>query len=72
MKAADPTIKIGVPVVTGENSYDNGYTSHPAYNARTGRTNYGWTPVVLATLKSLGVTPDFLVYHVYPEYLRGQ
>lgn len=68
MKGADPTIKIGVPVVTGENSYVNGYTSHPIYNTRTGQTNYGWTPVVLSTLKSLGVTPDFLAYHVYPEY----
>jgi alpha-N-arabinofuranosidase len=69
MKAVDPTIKIGVPVVTGENNNINGYTNHPVYNARTGQTNYGWTPVVLSTLKSLGVTPDFLIYHVYPEYL---
>jgi len=69
MRAADPGIKIGVPVVAGENNSINGYTSHPIYNARTGGTNYGWTPVVLATMKSLGVTPDFLVYHVYPEYL---
>ena len=68
MKAADPTIKIGIPVVTGENSSVNGYTNHPIYNARTGVTNYGWTPVVLSTLKSLGVTPDFLVHHVYPEF----
>ena len=68
MKAADATIKIGVPVVTGEDSSANGYTSHPIYNSRTGTTHYGWTPVVLATLKSLGVTPDFLVHHVYPEY----
>jgi len=68
MRAADPTIKIGVPVVTGENSSVNGYTNHPIVNARTGQTNYGWTPVVLATLKSLGTTPDFLVHHVYPEY----
>jgi alpha-L-arabinofuranosidase len=68
MKQVDPTIKIGVPVVTGEDSNDNGYSSHPAYNARTASYHNGWTPVVLATLKSLGVTPDFLVYHVYPEY----
>jgi alpha-L-arabinofuranosidase len=68
MKAADPTIKIGVPVVTGEDSNDNGYSSHPAYNARTGTSHNGWTPVVLTTLKSLGATPDFLIYHVYPEY----
>ena len=68
MKTADATIKIGLPVVTGEDSSANGYTSHPIYNSRTGTTHYGWTPVVLATLKSLGVTPDFLVHHVYPEY----
>jgi hypothetical protein len=69
MKSADPTIRIGVPAVTGEDSNDNGYSGHPAANTRTGATHNGWTPVVLATLKSLGVTPDFLVYHVYPEYL---
>ena len=70
MRAADPTIKIGIPVVTGENTYVNGYTTnHPTINARTGTTNYGWTPVLLATLKSLGYTPDYLVHHVYPEYL---
>ena len=68
MKTNDATIKIGVPVVTGEDSSANGYTNHPIYNARTGTTHYGWTPVVLATLASLGVTPDFLVHHVYPEY----
>jgi alpha-N-arabinofuranosidase len=68
MKQVDPTIKIGVPVVTGEDSNDNGYSSHPAYNARTSSYHNGWTPVVLATLQSLGVTPDFLVHHVYPEY----
>ncbi len=67
MKAVDPTIKIGVPVVTGEDNNNNGYTN-TVYNARTGTYHSGWTPVVLATLKSLGVAPDFLVYHVYPEY----
>jgi hypothetical protein len=68
MKQVDPTIKIGVPVVPGEDSNANGYSSHPAYNSRTGSYHNGWTPVVLATLQSLGVTPDFLVHHVYPEY----
>src|SRR5664279_369693 len=67
MRAADPTIKIGVPVVTGEDSNDNGYSSHPAFNARTSTSHNGWTPVMLTTLKSLGVTPDFLVHHVYSE-----
>src|SRR5262249_2924090 len=27
----------------------------------------GWTPVLLATLKSLGITPDFVVYHRYAQ-----
>jgi hypothetical protein len=68
MKAVDPTIKIGVPVTPGEDSNDNGYSAHPAHNARTGADHNGWTPVLLATMKSKGVLPDFLVHHVYPEY----
>jgi len=69
MRAADPSIKIGVVVTTGEGSYANAYsTNHPAVNPRTGQTNYGWTPVLLTTLKNLGFTPDFAVHHVYPEY----
>jgi len=67
MKAADPTIKIGVVAAPGETSYAS-YTTHFAVNPRTGTTNYGWTPILLSTLKSLGVTPDFLIHHVYPEY----
>ena len=66
MKAADPTIKIGAVVVTGEDSYAN-YTDHPAINPRTGVTHHGWTPVLLTTLKSLGVTPDFVIYHRYAQ-----
>ncbi len=69
MKAADAAIKIGVVASSGENSYSNVYSSsHPALNPRTGQINYGWTPILLATLKSLGVTPDFLIYHDYPEW----
>ena len=68
MKAADPTIKVGVVAVPGEDSSANGYTSHPAVNPRTGQTHYGWTPVLLTTLKGLGVTPDFVIHHVYPEW----
>jgi alpha-N-arabinofuranosidase len=68
MKAADPAIKIGVVAVPGESSYHNGYTDHPAYNPRTGQTNYGWTPVLLQALKQLGVTPDYLIHHHYPQW----
>jgi alpha-N-arabinofuranosidase len=66
MKAADPTIKIGAVAVTGEDSYAN-YTDHPAVNPRTRVSHNGWTPVMLATLKSLSITPDVLIYHRYPE-----
>ena len=71
MRAADPTIRVGV-VVAGEDSYVNGYTSHPATNSRNGTVHHGWTPVLLATLKSLNVTPDFLVYHYYPQGTMGE
>ncbi|MGH7990071.1 MAG: alpha-L-arabinofuranosidase, partial [Limisphaerales bacterium] len=69
MKAAYPAfpIKVGVVVVPGEESYSNN-ANHFAINPRTGATNYGWTPIVLSTLKKLGVTPDFLIYHFYPQY----
>ncbi len=66
MKAIDPTIKIGCPVVVGEDSSAN-YTDEVVTNPRTGLTHSGWTPVMLATMKNLGVTPDFLAYHYYPQ-----
>ena len=66
MKAIDPTIKIGAVAITGEDSYANN-TNHPVVNPRTGQTHNGWTPVMLATLHSLGVTPDFLIYHRYAQ-----
>jgi hypothetical protein len=68
MKAADATIKVGVVAAPGEDSYVNGYTNHPATNALTGQVHYGWTPVLLSTLNSLGVVPDFLIHHFYPEW----
>ena len=71
MKAVDPTIKIGVVVTTGEDSYANN-SLHPVVNPRTGVTHNGWTPVLLATLKSLGATPDFLIHHVYPQNPGGE
>ena len=72
MKIADPTIKIGVVSAPGEGSYSNQFNGmHPAYNPRTGQTNFGWTPIMLATLKSMNVTPDFLVHHHYPQYTDG-
>jgi hypothetical protein len=66
MKAVDPTIKIGAVAVTREDNYANN-TNHPVVNPRTGQTQNGWTPVMLATLHSLGVTQDFLIYHRYAQ-----
>jgi alpha-L-arabinofuranosidase len=71
MKAVDPTIKIGAVAVTGEDSYAN-YTDHAVTNPRTGVQHNGWTPVMLATLHSLGVTPDFLIYHRYAQSPGGE
>lgn len=67
MKAADPTIKVGVVVQTGEDDLDAKSPVHPVVNPRTGATHHGWTAVMLSTLKSLGVTPDFVIYHRYPQ-----
>jgi hypothetical protein len=67
MKAVDPTIKVGVVVVRGEVPDSNGYYNNPATNLVTGQIFYGWTPVVMSTLRQLGVTPDFAIYHYYPE-----
>ncbi len=69
MKAAYPAvpIKVGIVVAPGEGSYSNNAT-HFAINPRTGATNYGWTPIVLSELKSLGVLPDFLIYHFYWQW----
>ena len=69
MKAAYPSvpIKVGIVVVPGEGSYSNNAT-HFAVNPRTGKTNYGWTPIVLSQMANLGVLPDFLIHHFYWEY----
>ena len=66
MKAVDPTIKIGVPVVTGEDSYAN-YPSESATNSLTHQVHHGWTSVLLSTMKNLGVLPDYLIYHRYDQ-----
>lgn len=67
MKAQDPTIKIGAVATSGEDAFAN-YTDHPAINPITHQSHNGWTPVMLATLAKLGVTPDFLDYHRYPMW----
>lgn len=71
MKAVDPTIKIGVVAVTGEDSSINN-SNHFVTNPRTHVVHYGWTPVMLATLSGLGVTPDFIIYHRYVQGPGGE
>jgi hypothetical protein len=69
MKAAYPAVPIRVGVVAepGEDSFINN-SNHSAVNPRTQATHYGWTPVMLSRLSSLGVLPDFLIYHFYWQY----
>jgi alpha-L-arabinofuranosidase len=71
IKAVDPAAKIGVVVETGEDSFVNN-TDHLVTNPVTGQTHYGWTPVLLTTLKSRGVTPDFAIFHNYPQNPGGE
>jgi alpha-N-arabinofuranosidase len=71
MKAVDPTIKIGAVVAIGEDSFAN-YPEQVVTNPRTGQSHSGWTPVMLDTLRQLGVTPDFVVYHRYEQGPGGE
>jgi hypothetical protein len=75
MKSADPAIKIGV-VVT-ESCLDRvGVLSDALQGLHFGEfitEGYqGWTPKLLATLKQLAVTPDFVILHRYPVSLSGR
>jgi hypothetical protein len=71
MKAADRSIKIGVVITTGEDSYAN-YPDEIVTNPRTGLSHSGWTPVMLTTLKNLDVIPDFVSYHRYAQNAGGE
>jgi alpha-N-arabinofuranosidase len=71
MKAVDPSIKIGAVVALGEDAFAN-YPEQVVTNPRTGQTHSGWTPVMLDTLRQLGVTPDFVVYHRYEQGPGGE
>ena len=66
MRAVDPSIRVGAVAIPGEDSY--GIGTHAVANPNeSGSLHTGWTPVVLATLKTLGTTPHFLIYHNYPQ-----
>ncbi|HEY0477226.1 MAG TPA: hypothetical protein VGD37_06860 [Kofleriaceae bacterium] len=71
MKAADHSIKVGAVVVVDEDSFAN-YPDESVVNPRTGAAHRGWNAVLLATLKQLGVTPDFVIYHRYEQGPGGE
>ncbi|HEY8286952.1 MAG TPA: hypothetical protein VIJ28_21385, partial [Chloroflexota bacterium] len=66
MKRVDSSIKVGVVVADGEEAFQE-YFDHPAANPRTRVVHNGWTPVLLSTLKRLGITPDFVAEHNYAQ-----
>ncbi|HZZ58734.1 MAG TPA: hypothetical protein VFE31_12960 [Opitutaceae bacterium] len=66
MKQADPTARVGVVLALGEDNYAN-YPSEAVKNPVTGAYHSGWDAVVLSTLAQNQVTPDFVIYHSYPE-----
>ena len=65
MHAVDPSIKIGAVAQPVENG--SGRRRRGGASPANGNTPHGWTPVVLSTLKSLGVTPEFLIDHRYAQ-----
>jgi hypothetical protein len=71
MKAVDLSIKIGAVILADEDGQSN-YTDETVTNPRTGQTHHGWSAVLLATFKKLGVTPDFVVYHRYEQGPGGE
>ena len=71
MNAVDRSIKIGAVLVADEDSQAN-YTDETVTNPRTGLTHNGWSAVMLATFKKLGVTPDFVIYHRYEQAPGGE
>jgi alpha-L-arabinofuranosidase len=71
MNAADHSIKIGAVLVADEDSQAN-YTDETVTNPRTGQTHNGWSAVMLANFKKLGVIPDFVIYHRYEQAPGGE
>jgi sugar lactone lactonase YvrE len=72
MKAVDPTIKIGAVAEVSEDALDSKSPIHTVTNPVTGVTHDGWTPVMLTQFKTLGVAPDFLIYHRYEQAPGGE
>jgi len=67
MKAVNPLIKVGAVAIPGEDAYANYASDESVLNPVTNVRHSGWTPMLLSTFKTLGVYPDFLVFHQYPQ-----
>jgi len=61
MKAVDPAIKLGAVVTNVWGRYPKEAVTNPV----THQQETGWTPILLSTLRALGMTPDFVVEHQY-------
>jgi hypothetical protein len=73
MLAVDPAIHIGAVSTPGEDSYNTNTGNHAVKNPAEGNSLHkGWTPVMLVTLRALGITPAFLIDHDYPENPGGE
>lgn len=71
MKRVDPSIRVGAVVTAGEETYAKPERA-PVMNPRTRMQRRGWTPVMLSTLRSLGVIPDFVVHRRHVQLPGGE
>jgi|GEM_PF-945928 len=71
MKAVDPSIKVCAVIEASEDSSAH-YADESVVNPRTGVAHKGFSEVMLATFKQLGVTPDVVVYHRYQQGPGGE
>jgi Immunoglobulin domain len=66
MKAEDPAIEVGAVAPTStEGPYD--FPSEGVTDPVTGKTVTDWTSIMLSTMHSQGVMPDFLICHRYEQ-----
>ena len=65
IKLIQPSAVVGAVITGDEDSWGN--QTETVTNPVTGVQHSGWTAVLFSTLKSLGVAPDFVIYHNYPQ-----
>ena len=70
MRAVDSSVRVGAVAVSTEDDW--GVKTHPATSASDNTQHTGWTPVMLATMKSLSIAPDFLIYHYYAQNEKNE